>query len=375
MFKFLLSLAIYFSFIFISYADHGPKKMWKRQIVPFFDMHQTKMLGPFSINIHSYGEKQNLDTINLKKENFDNIFKDKLNLAALVKKNNGLVYARFNKKRKIDSNTILQGMSMSKTALSTAIGTLLCNGNIDSLNDELGKYSPSLAKTPYAKISIKNTLQMNSGVAPIQNGYKLKRKMNQMAIGIRKHEGKGDMLKSISMLDGNAREQGSKFFYFTSDSFALSIMISDLTNKPASEIFYENAFKKFSTNKFMHWVSDKKGITVSQARLTMTAIDWSNFGQFVHDEMKNDTCLGKFYKEGIKNSIQTHREGVRYGYQFWVYKVNGVPSLTMTGHGGFFNIINSKKNTITSIFSVDEKYKYGNLFSKGMISKLASEIN
>ena len=86
MFKFLLSLAIYFSFIFISYADHGPKKMWKRQIVPFFDMHQTKMLGPFSINIHSYGEKQNLDTINLKKENFDNIFKDKLNLAALVKK-------------------------------------------------------------------------------------------------------------------------------------------------------------------------------------------------------------------------------------------------------------------------------------------------
>jgi hypothetical protein len=47
----------------------------------------------------------------------------------------------------------------------------------------------------------------------------------------------------------------------------------------------------------------------------------------------------------------------------------------MTGHGGFFNIINSKKNTITSIFSVDEKYKYGNLFSKGMISKLASEIN
>ena len=80
-----------------------------------------------------------------------------------------------------------------------------------------------------------------------------------MALGIRKYEGKGDMLKSISMLDGNAREQGSKFFYFTSDSFALSIMISDLTNKPASEIFYENAFKKFSTNKFMHWVSDKKG--------------------------------------------------------------------------------------------------------------------
>ena len=373
--KLFLSLVIYFSFIFISFADHGPKKMWKRGIVPYFDAHETKMVGPFSINIHSYGEKKNLEVTNVKKENFDNIFKDKFNLAALIRKNNELVYTRYNKKRNIDNNTILHGMSMSKTALSTAVGTLLCNGKIKSLNDELGKYSPSLAKTPYSKISIKNTLQMNSGVAPIQNDYKLRRKMNAIAMGMGKHEGNADMLKSISILKGNARQQGSKHFYFSSDSFALSIMISDLTNKPASQIFYENAFKKFSTNNFMHWVSDKKGITVAQARLTMTAIDWSNFGQFVNDEMKNDTCLGKFYKEGIENAVETTRDGVKYGYQFWVYNVNGQPTLTMTGHGGFFNIVNTTNNTILTMFSVDGKYKYGNLFSKGMISKIAEEIN
>ena len=375
MFKLISSIVIFSSLSFVSFADHGPKKMWKRQIVPYFDVHETKMMGPFKINVHSYGEKKNLEVTNVKKENFDNIFKDKLNLATLIRKNDELVYARYNKKRNIDNNTILHGMSMSKTALSTAVGTLLCNGKIDSLSDELGKYSPSLKQTPYSKITIRNTLQMNSGVAPIQNDYKLRRKMNQMAMGMRKYEGKANMLKAISILKGNDREQGSKHFYFSSDPFALSIMITDLTNKPASQIFYENAFKKFSTNNFMHWVSDKKGITVAQARLTMTAIDWSNFGQFVHDEMKNDTCLGKFYKEGITNAVNTKRDGVKYGYQFWVYNVNGVPTLTMTGHGGFFNIINSEKNSITTIFSVDEKYKYGNLFSKGMISKIAEEIN
>jgi len=375
MFKLLLSLAIYFSFIFISYADHGPKKMWKRQIKPYFNLHETNMMGPFKINVHSYGEKQNLDAINLKKENFDNIFKDKFNLAALIRKNNELVYARYNKKRNIDHNTILHGMSMSKTALSTAIGSLLCDGKIASLNDELGKYSPSLANTPFSKISIKNTLQMNSGVEPIQSDYKFRRKLNQIAQGLGRHEGKANMLKAISILNGNDREQGSKHFYNSSDPFALSIMISDLTNKPASQIFYENAFKKFSKNKFMHWVSDMKGVTVAQARLTMTAVDWSNFGQFIHDEMINNTCLGKFYKEGIENAVETKRDGVRYGYQFWVYEVNGVPTLTMTGHGGFFNVINTTKNTILTMFSVDEKYKYGNLFSKGMISKIAEEIN
>ena len=96
--KLFLSLVIYFSFIFISFADHGPKKMWKRQIVPFFDAHETKMMGPFKINVHSYGKKKNLEVTNVKKENFDNIFKDKFNLAALIRKNNELVYARYNKK-------------------------------------------------------------------------------------------------------------------------------------------------------------------------------------------------------------------------------------------------------------------------------------
>ena len=373
--KFFLFLVIYFSFIFISFADHGPKKMWKRQIVPYFDVHETKMMGPFKINVHAYGKKKNLDAASVKKENFDNIFKDKNNLAALIRKNNKLVYSRYNKKRKINNNTILHGMSMSKTAVSTAIGSLLCDGKIESLDDELGKYSPSLKQTPYSKITIRNTLQMNSGVAPIQNDYKLRRKLNHIALGMRKYEGKASVLKAVSILKGNDREQGSKHFYFSSDPFALSIMITDLTNKPASQIFYENAFKKFSKNKFMHWVSDKKGITVAQARLTMSALDWSNFGQFVHDEIINDTCLGKFYKEGITNAVDTKRDGVKYGYQFWVYNVNGVPTLTMTGHGGFFNVVNTTNNTIVTIFSVDEKYKYGNLFSKGTISKLASEIN
>ena len=54
---------------------------------------------------------------------------------------------------------------------------------------------------------------------------------------------------------------------------------------------------------FMLWISDRKGVSVAQARLTMTALDWSNFGQFVHDEIISNTCLGKFYKEGITNAV------------------------------------------------------------------------
>ena len=68
MFKFLISIVIIISYSFVSSADHGPKKMWKRQIVTYFDIHETKMLRPFKMNRHSFGEKKNFDATNKKKK-------------------------------------------------------------------------------------------------------------------------------------------------------------------------------------------------------------------------------------------------------------------------------------------------------------------
>ena len=57
-------------------------------------------------------------------------------------------------------------MSMSKTALAAAIGSLICSKEIGSINDAMSKYSKSLLKTPYEDVTIRNALQMNSGVTP-----------------------------------------------------------------------------------------------------------------------------------------------------------------------------------------------------------------
>ena len=56
------------------------------------------------------------------------------------------------------------------------------------------------------------------------------------------------------------------------------------------------------------------------------------------------------------------------------YDVDGESAITMTGHGGLFNVLSVKKNTVISIFSVDEKYQAGNLFSSGVLTTVASEI-
>ena len=351
-------------------ADHGPKKMWKRQIQPYFTAHKTKKMGPFPIHVHSHGQETSLSVPRKNNKDFDKIFKDKVNLAALLRKDGQITYAHFNKKRGIDENTLLHGMSMSKTALAAALGSLICNGQIKSLTETMGTYSPILKRTPYADVSIKNVLQMNSGVSPLND--RGKKKANRMAMGIAEFEGKADLVAAVNMFNKTLRKQGTQHNYHTADPFALSVLITDITGKPASQVFYQNIYTAFAKSGQIHWAADKNGYTVSQARLVMKAADWSGFGQYILDEIKAGSCIGSFFEEGRKNAVSTTRRNVKYGYQFWVYKINGESVITMTGHGGFFNILSQQKNKVLSIFSVDEHYKAGNLFSD--LPKIVSPV-
>ena len=181
-------------------------------------------------------------------------------------------------------------------------------------------------------------------------------------------------MTAVRHFKGTARKQGEQHNYHAADSFALSVLIFELTGKSVAQIFYENIVKQFGPNGEMHWAADKKGRTVSLARLVMTALDWNLFGQFIIDEVRAKSCMGKFFKEGINTSISTTRENVKYGFQFWVYDVDGESAITMTGHGGLFNVLSVEKNAVTSIFSVDEKYQAGNLFTSEVLTRVASEI-
>ena len=124
----------------------------------------------------------------------------------------------------------------------------------------------------------------------------------------------------------------------------------------------------------MHWTADKQGTTVSFADLTMTARDWANFGKFLMEEKKSETCLGRFFNDGVRNSISTGKKnGSRYGYQSWVFDIIGKPAMVMQGHGGQFIVLDETTNTVLLTISMNEAYEAGNLFEN--ISKFTERLN
>ena len=95
-------------------------------------------------------------------------------------------------------------MSMSKTAAGAAVGALLCDGRLKSLDDRAGDHSNFLKTTPYRDVSIRDLLQMNSGVSPI--GRSDEKRFNRKARSVAKFSGAADVRGALKFHKTAARK-------------------------------------------------------------------------------------------------------------------------------------------------------------------------
>jgi CubicO group peptidase (beta-lactamase class C family) len=367
--KTILLISLFLGSISVSHADHTPKKMM-RNFMAFSMLGQTGKLGQFNVNVAKFGELRKNEAPQVSSNKYDEFFADQNNLAAIVMKRGKIVYERYNSP--INMTTPMLGMSMSKTAISASLGTLFCKKELSNLDDVTSIHSEFLRTTPYSNVTIRNVLQMNSGVSSI--GRSDEKRFNQKSRGMQKFEGEASVREALDFYENAAREQGSQFNYHSSDSLALSVLVEEIAGMPLSKFFFENVYSNFGQNNYMHWTSDASGTTAAFSDLVMTARDWANFGQFLMTQKLNKTCLGEFFNEGVRVAVDTGKSNKsKYGYQSWVFDVNNTPTLVLQGHGGQFMVLDEQNETILLILSKNENYQKGNLFKD--IANFAERLN
>ena len=173
-----------------AFADHPPEKLF-RNFKAFGQLGETGQLGPFTVNVARFGNLPDGPVTSGPNSDFTGFLDDKFNLASIVMKEGAIIHEAYNGTRKIDSNTPLLGMSMSKTAVAAAVGSLICAGKIAKIDDRAGAYSGSLAETVFADVTIRNLLQMNSGVSPLGRGDE--KIFNWKARGVNKFHGQASV--------------------------------------------------------------------------------------------------------------------------------------------------------------------------------------
>ena len=328
------------------------KRFYKKRTMGL-DLRVRDGLGPTPVN--------SFDPVNTKfleagkKEDLKKYFDFPENMSAVALKDGKLVYERYNEKRGFDDKFLAHGMSMTKTAVGLVIGHLLCDGKISSLEDTLGIYSNGLANSVYKDVTIKNVLRMASGVNKNRDN---EQGLNQ-TLRNRFQDGSNDQLAVIQSVKTIHSEQGKDSRYHTLDVTAASVLVNEITGKSVDEIFYDKIYSQIAPEGKMIWWADKNGHSLGMAGLYMTTRDWARMGQYMVNEMRAESCIGKFLKDGLDNAIKTTaRDYQRYGFFFWVSKIGGKQVVVLTGKGGQVMIPNHYNDSVAVVISASNfKYK------------------
>ena len=152
------------------------------------------------------------------------------------------------------SKFLIHGQCMTKIISELTIGALICSGKLLSINNQIGQYSETIKNTAYNKVSIKEALLMRSGVSKYNTEEDWKIWWMQTGNKEKGFEG-GNNLKKYMKTIKNLNGKGEISEYHPHDTFALSIMVSELTSKSLAANFNEYIFSKIQTCGNIVWMN------------------------------------------------------------------------------------------------------------------------
>ncbi len=173
--------------------------------------------------------------------------------------------------------------SLAKSLTSTLVGFAVFDGLIDSVDDPLTKYLPVLAGTAYDGVTIKQALQMSSGVGFDPNLWEGEAPDTIKLFTDSVITGKTPAFE-IAKSFKPATEPGTKFNYNTAESQILIELVRVVTGKDAALYMQEKLWQPLGMEHDAAWILDRPGpdgAEIGGALFNAALVDWARFGQFI----------------------------------------------------------------------------------------------
>lgn len=210
-------------------------------------------------------------------------------------------------------------MSIAKSISSTLVGCAIKDGYIQSIDDPVTKYLPTLAGSAYDGVTVKNLLQMASGVKwdeTYTNPASDRRRMLELQLAGEP----GSILKFMSTLK-RAGAPGTVWNYNTGETYVVGALIRAAVKKPLAQYLSERIWSNFGMESDATWWLDSPdGQEIAGSGLSATLRDYGRFGLF----MMNQGIAGgeKVLPDGWVAEAGTGKtiggKKVGYGYMWWI---------------------------------------------------------
>ncbi|HTS47769.1 MAG TPA: serine hydrolase [Bryobacteraceae bacterium] len=292
-----------YSYYYFHHMDKIPKQRldWVHKSSRAFPL--SEAVAPFSVNY----------TVNQKTYALDDYLVKSDVLGFIVLKDNQIVFEKYLHGATPQDRFL--SMSVSKSVVSVLLGVARDEGKIHSVDDPVTQYLPALKSSAYKDTTIKNLLQMASGIDFNEAYLDPKADVHRLLFDIIRG---GEPFEAIAESVKSERPPGTAFHYQSINTQVLGEILEKATGTPLNKYAEEKLWKKIGTQSDAFFYESKNQPEIcafgcfnatlrDYARFGLMAM---NYGQLAGTRVVSDAWMHE------STTAPAFNPG--YGYQWWL---------------------------------------------------------
>ncbi len=324
--------------------------------------------GPLPTSDLPYGAATDLPT------GADQWIKDRTITSLLVLKDGQIRYEEYFQGTTPQDRRI--SWSLSKGYLSALVGILLAEGKIASLDDPVTAYAPLLKGGAYDGATIRNVLNMASGVVFDEDFMDSNSDINRMGRVVALGSTLDEFTASFTQ---NLAEPGDAWKYVSIDTHVIGMVIRGATGRSVSALMAEKIIAPLGQEYDGYYLTDGAGVAFVLGGLNLTTRDYARFAQMI---LQNGSYSGQqvvppgWIAESTAASAPTEPDRYGYGYQWWI-PVDARPG-EFLGRGvyGQYLYIDQAKGVAMVVTAADRDFRRSGIdrCNLGMFRRIAEAL-
>jgi CubicO group peptidase (beta-lactamase class C family) len=208
--------------------------------------------------------------------------------------------------------------SVAKSYLSALLGGLVLDGTIASIDDPVTTYAPALKGGAYEGASIRNVLNMASGIVFDEDYFDKQSDINRMGRVIALGGTLDDFTASFS---DTFAAPGTEWQYVSIDTHVIGMVIRGATGRSIADLMSERIVQPLGLERDGYFITDGAGVAFVLGGLNFTTRDFARFGQMI---LQNGEYAGTrvvpadWIAQSTLASAPTAPGATGYGFQWWM---------------------------------------------------------
>ena len=236
--------------------------------------------------------------------------------------------------------------SMAKSFISALIGIAVNEGHIKSIEQSVDAYATSLGGSGYEGVSIKNVLQMSSGVAFNEDYGDFYSDINRWG----RDFSLGNSQDAFAATLKNDIEPGTVNHYVSINTHVLGMVLTQATGRSITDYMQEKLYNPMGMEHDGLWIIDGQGMEMALGGLNLTLRDFAKLGSlYLHDGTFNgQQIVPASWVADSRTMDQPHLlpgNDFGYGYQWWMVGGDSGEFMAMGVYGQYI-YINPETNTV-----------------------------